>query len=1059
MQTPLPFMSESSNKISQIYILDASAGSGKTYNLSKRYIQLLFLQKDLPYKEVVKNILAITFTNKATIEMKQRILEFLKKIALNKISEEEKKEILNLPNKLFVNEKEYQEFAKEILDFVLVNYHDFQIQTIDSFLHQIISAYAIQLEISPVFKVETEYYEYLKYCLDLLIDLSSNNKILKKKFEKFVEKYLIWEQNRTWYPKNYILSILKTLYEETRIYGKSFVLNKTDYSKKILALCEEVIYLTEQLYNKLLVIEEKINKNFLNFLKDFIEEYKRNPLSMTTTKLSEYFQKEFIPTKKNFEVSDSLNNIWKNIRKKIAELFFIFDYTFFDSYIAIFKELEKKLNETAKKQDVIFLEELNKKIYDISSSNKYFVPELYMRLATNIKHCLVDEFQDTNVLQWNNILPILNEILSSGGTFFYVGDKKQAIYRFRGGDYKLFDDVYQKYLNGFHYEKNTLSVNRRSKKNIVEFINNVFSKENLSKFVDSLCSNEEIKEEILSVYTSSYQDVLEGNLGGYVYGEFISVQNKDAYKLILKEKILNLIKQIKQKSKNKTIAILVRKQKDAEEISEWLLEKGFSVESDKTLNVQENPFVKEIISLLRFLSSPFDNLSFASFLTGEIFLKASEIKSEEIHKFLLESANKKSFLYQVFQEEYKDIWNKFFAPLFKNFYFLPVYDLLIQLYFVFDFENNNSFQKNYAFYYHLLELAKLFEEKDCSIRYFLYKFENLKEEEKNIVTKGENVVQIITIHKAKGLEFDIVILPYFTIDIEVGKKEGPFGIRWITKVVDGGLKAIRLQKSHCEYSKELQNLYDEEYKKNLIDELNVLYVAMTRAKERLYLFLPHTKRQPNLVKVLIGLGEDKNIIEIGENNFYETSIKDQTTSTIFLEPIKHRGWYQKIVEPKVEINEIKNRAEIKEGEIIHTILSFICNLYGKNIKEEVEKAIEKSKFFFPFIDHKSTEKYKKLVLDLLEKKELKDLFFAKDAEVLCEQEIVTFNGEIKRVDRLIIQGDKVIVLDYKLSYLAEHEKLYISQVEEYKRILKEIYKDKEIIGYILFLNKLELVEV
>ncbi len=1053
MQMFLPFEQEKEDI--QIHILDASAGSGKTYNLAKRYMQLLFLQKNQPCKDTIKNILAITFTNKATFEMKQRILEFLKRIALDKLSKEEKEEILGLDNKIYTNDKQIKELAKNFLEYILQNYDDFRISTIDSFLNLIISAYSLQLGISSAFKIEPDYYEYLKYSLDLLIDNSVVNKTLKKKFDKFIKNYLIWERNKKWFPKSYILYILKALYDESRIFGEDFVVDRTDYSKKLFNLCSETVKLVHELYNKLLPIEEYINKKFLNGLKKFIEKYEKNPLSITTGEISDYFEKNIL-TNRNYKVDKSLDELWEKIKQKLSDIFSIFDYSFFNNYITIFKDVEKQLNKETTKQDVVFLKDLNKKLYDVVSSNKYFVPELYMRLATNIKHCLIDEFQDTNVLQWRSLLPILEDILANGGTFFYVGDKKQAIYRFRGGDYKLFDDVYLKYFANYKYEKKTLSVNRRSQKVIVEFVNKVFSKENLKNFVISIKAQQDVAEEVLSVYSDSKQEILKEKLAGYVYGELINAENSEELKLLLKQKIIALIEKIRKKDKTKSIAILVRKQKDAEEISEWLLEKGFSVESEKTLNIQENCFVKELISLLKFLTSPFDNLSFASFITGDIFLESSKIKLEDINKFLLEHSDGKSLLYQKFQCEYKDIWEKFFVPIFEDFGFLPVYDLLIKIYFVFNFENNEKFKQNYAFYYHLLELAKLFEERDCSVRYFLEKFENLKEEEKNIVAKGENTIQILTIHKAKGLEFDIVILPYFSIDVDVGKKDTSIsGLKWVTVKLEDGLRLVRIQKEHHNFSKELRDLYEEEYKKTLVDELNVLYVAMTRAKEHLYFFVPQTKRKSNNARFLVGL--DKNeIIEIGEDIFSKNeNFLEKEISTMFLEPIKQKEWYKKIVEPVIEVQEIKNREKIKEGEVVHKILSFIGNLYMKDIKKEVKKAVEKVKPFFPYLNKISLNSYKNFIFDILNRKELRDLFFVKDGIVYCEKEIVSHNGDVKRVDRLIIWDLKVAVVDYKLSYSQKNLDLYVSQVEEYKKILKEIYNDKEIVGYILFLDKIE----
>lgn len=1040
----------------QIYILDASAGTGKTYNLAKYYVKLLLNG----IAEDIRTLLAITFTNKATIEMKQRILEMLKKVALEKLTTVEKKDFDNTVVKIT---PEVVSRASNIVDSILKNYHYFQVQTIDSFINTIVTVSSLQLGISPSFKIETDYKKYLKYSLDLFINASLEDNDIRNLLEKFLVNYLIIEDKKNWYPKKDILEILSILYDFSRIYGKKF--DKVCSYKKtnnLINLSKKLYGLVAQFYHGL--VSEPVDKKFVNAIKKFLDENKEREI-INIDELSKYFTYDKVPVVKNGQISKYLHYKWENIRKTLSQLCETKAFQLYNSYIDIFNHVDNIIENVTRDENIVFLTELNKKVNEMVASGINLVPELYIRLATRIRQCLIDEFQDTSVLQWENILPIIEEILASGGTLFYVGDKKQSIYRFRGSDYRLFDAVIQKYFPQYTYNRDTLTKNCRSEKSIVEFNNKVFSVENLLKVAEQV-KEVMLKDEISKIYSNSQQEVLEERTSGYVYGELVDVET-DKYEDYIKQKVITILSNLsKRYEKFPETAILVRDNKEVKVVSNWLLENNFAVESEKTLDVLENEFVKEIISMLKFLLTPFDNLSFASFILGKIFSYSAGVSYQEMEKLVIQwGQNKNVYLYQFFKEKFPSLWEKYFQRMIELSYVLPVYDLLISMYSVFNFSSNPEFKLHYPFFYHLLKLAKQTEEKNCSIRYFIDKLNSLSEEEKYVVAKGENAVKVMTIHQSKGLGFDIVILPFVELNIEVGKQKG-FMSKFIVKDEGDRLCIVKLNKTMVSFSTKIRQIYEEEYKKLFIDELNVLYVGFTRAKKQVYFFVPKKYKNKNNLAQYLFPWDEQNIVEVGDKELslikhLDSKIMNSEELNIVktenLYPIEHRDWRSTIVEQDINKEEIINKEKIVQGEIIHKILSYLDNLENKNIDVEIDKAIQKTKIYFSSVSNKEWERFKQTIYKIVQNVKFRDIFYVKEGRVFCEYEVVNSSGETRRVDRVIVFNDKIKIIDYKLYSLSEDE-IYKNQLKEYKQILSEIYR-KPTYGYILYIDKMDLVEV
>ncbi|MBU0468955.1 MAG: UvrD-helicase domain-containing protein, partial [Candidatus Omnitrophica bacterium] len=416
----------------EVRVVEASAGSGKTYALAKRYVRLL-LSSPLKVDEVsISNILAITFTNKAAFEMKERILEFLRSISFDRLPEIEKNDILK---PLGISFSEAQKRAFTAMEQIIRHYNYFQVQTIDKFVNSFLAGCAFKVGLTSNFKIKTNYLEYLQFSLDQLLEKAASDSNVHKAFEEFLRNYLYLENRLGWFPKDDILSIISMLFNQSNSYEGAF--------KKGPLTSSEIIKRKSKIleYMKLLSVEVEgqIHAGFYKSLGSFLVKAIESGYDIDS--VPKRFANEDMPTRKSDKVSDEAIKLWGKIRKNLKALCEEESASLFNPYIEVYAQVMKGFYEMTSKDDVLFLSELNKRARQLFSDEFVTVEELYYRLATRFRHHLIDEFQDTSRLQWQNLSIMPLEALSTGGSLFFVGDKKQAIYGFRGGDVKLFDEV------------------------------------------------------------------------------------------------------------------------------------------------------------------------------------------------------------------------------------------------------------------------------------------------------------------------------------------------------------------------------------------------------------------------------------------------------------------------------------------------------------------------------------------------------------------------------------------------------------------------------------------
>ncbi|MFA5362714.1 MAG: UvrD-helicase domain-containing protein [Candidatus Omnitrophota bacterium] len=1036
----------------EVCIVEASAGSGKTYTLARRYVKLL-MDGRLSEEMALKSILAITFTNKAAFEMKSRILEFLKRIALGVFpSMKEKDEMTAF---LGGDERFIRGRAFTMVDEIIRRYNFFQVQTIDSFINAILSGCAFKMELSAAFRIKNDFADYLSYSLDLLIDKAAHDRKTRGDFLAFLDQYLLLENKKSWLPRNDILDIMRMLFNAANTHGKAFARYPKDL-KDIRAKKDDLRGLMLQL--KRCMPEEANLRTWGSFVNSFGEH-------TDNSRLDEFFgpfSKEAFAMRKNCLPPDEAQDLWERIKGDIKTYYEWRAFSLFNRYVDIFQGVFENLKEISHREDILFLPELNSRASRLFDTQSLTVPELYYRLAVRFRHFLIDEFQDTNNLQWRNVFPMIEEALSTGGSLFYVGDKKQAIYRFRGGDVSLMDSVREE-LGIFHVRTEALTKNYRSRKAIVEFNNAVFSRENLLRCIADM--EEEQKgsvhfssgdiARIVSVFSSAQQEYKSSNGAGCVQVECLEFDSGEETAEAVREKVLSLISGLRGRGfAYKDIALLTRANKEVELVTAWLLEKNIPVESEKTLNIREHFLIRELAAFLTFLNSPIDDLAFAVFILGDIFAGISGIPRDEVEGFLFKLRRERGkvhtgYLYREFRERFPEVWERFFEEFFKTVGFVPLYELTVSAFSAFRIMDN--FPLYQGFFMKLLEVIKAQEEDHRNIADFLEFFRKAPAEDLYVHISGTDSVQALTVHKAKGLEFPVVIIPFLEMNVRVGSGDGS-SRAFVVRPEDGTLSLNYLKKDFGDFSPELESRYRDEYTKAFIDELNNIYVACTRPQYELYIFVPRKSgNRINPARFLLPGEEPRR----GAPEDYREEKSQKEAPLARIGPSRYRDWIAFLKDEYIEESVLRERERIFKGDVAHCVLSFLGNLHGREQGKALREALEKAGCRYPFIE--DWKDYTETIERLLDFPGTRKFFFQERADVFQEREIVDPSGNTRRIDRLMIFPDEAWVIDYKSSRSAAEG--YSEQVREYMRLAQDVYPRLKMRGFLVYLDEREVEEV
>ena len=677
----------------------------------------------------------------------------------------------------------------------------------------------------------------------------------------------------------------------------------------------------------------------------------------------------------------------------------------------------------------INLSDVNRKL--LSYISEEIVPQVYYYLGDAVFHYLIDEFQDTAPVQWEAMKPLFAEALSKHGSLFIVGDTKQSIYGFRYADWRIMKNLMEN--NVFPSappEVRELETNYRSFERILDFNKKVFH-----SIVPSAIDGDAPHASGLS----KFKQEVEGKNKKKGYVEIVSFE-KDEDQKHTRAKILEIVNNCHLRGyRHGDITILTPKNEHVVAISGWLNEAYVDFISHSSLDIRGRTIIGDIIAFLCFLDSPIDDLAFTNVLLSGIFHRALEadcvkLTQEEIHSFLLTARRNehRAPLYASFRMRYDDIWKRYFDELFAVVGYLPMYDLLSEIYKQFRLfeiapEEEGALAK-------LLDVMKNFEDTgQNNLKDFLaFSHDEADDTEWNVaVPRGADAVSVMTIHKAKGLDNRVVIV------LLVDSKSRSENL--IVEEHDEGVRLVHITKANASYDESLKKLYNQYRFERTVDDLNKLYVAFTRAKEEMYIISVKSEYADAPSKFLPASG-------------YEPSVRPDVEKQEKSNEPAVLMYHSSVRVPISNISSEKLALyERRRGDAIHDVLSQVV-FADADIETLISSSI--NKIAGGWIQPTDEARMKSSISEFLRLPEIVPFFaHVENRMIMNEQEFVNPDGRLFRMDRIIVDADAVTVLDFKTG---DDKDAYTDQVQGYINILQNFYPDHTIHGVLAFVDRKKL---
>lgn len=1013
-------------------VYDASAGSGKTFTLVRNYISRLLTAPNI---HSYRNILAITFTNKAVAEMKSRIIDSLKAFSQLEIPDESLDLFKAVQSETQLSVEEIQSKSKNILKTILHNYAGFEVSTIDSFTHRILRTFAKDLNIPLNFEVYLETNEILEEAVDKLLSKAGRkgNEDLTQTLINFSLSKA--DEDKSWRITHDLRSIAKLLINDNNLHYldklqkknlslKDFADFKKQLRKKIkrslLHRQQVAVSFLEFLNEKGLEFEDFSGKTLPKHFQKIIDNPKLKPSSAAWAKDisdAKIYNKGLDESKK--ALMESLRPEIGKYYKEVENLYFLHELLNnirkTNDSLSLLTAIQQEVEQIKKDRNILLISDFNKKIAESIKDEP--APFIYERLGDRYDTYYIDEFQDTSVLQWENLIPLVGDSLASDrGQLTLVGDAKQSIYRWRGGKAEQFMNLNAE-ENPFYVEKQLerLPNNFRSFQEIIRF-NNGFFKHIAEKFIE-YPAYKELFEKV------AQNPIKEGK--GFVSINFLEAKNRKEEDEIHPIKVLEIIQNLhNQGHPYRDICVLVRKNDFGVLIADCLTEHNIPLISNESLLLQKSKHVQFLISLLAFTLNPKDkNLKFDLLNFLYHHLKISETEFEFIYPKLQKDGT--DFLKTLENNEIRFDLNKFQS--------LPFYDALEYALRIF-----NLLESPDAYIQFLLDFAFEYSKNNTAgISGFLDLWELKKDKLSITIPDGGNAVQIMTIHKSKGLEFPVVIYPYADEKIDDTKRDNLW-VELDEEEYSIPLTYLSVNKNFPKYNEDAAEKYETLMFQKQLDALNLFYVTLTRAKEQLYILSNYRIKKDredhqqfsglliNYLKSIKKWEDEKTEYSFGE---IPEPKSEEPSDTIFLEefistePEKHSI---EIVTGPGLIWGTEQEKALEKGKLIHELLQFI------QTKKDTQKVLEEAVLNGTILEH-DFEYYQKKIEEITQHPQL-EKFFSKDYEIFNEKEIL-IEGAYKRLDRLCIKNNNAYIIDYKTGvYSPSHEK----QIYSYSEALRKL---------------------
>ncbi len=1067
----------------------ASAGAGKTHKLTGEYLTLLFNGPG-----AFRRILAVTFTNKATDEMKSRIVSELYNLASGKKSDY----VGLLQSAYSLTEEQVRKQAAKILIDILHDYSAFNISTIDRFFQQTMRAFTREIGLQGGYGIEMDQELVLTAAIDSLLgDLEKpESKELLGWLLRFAEDKI--ENGGEWNLRKDIMALSREVFKESYktfseqvnrdisdkkaletykndLYGiiRSVEANAKELGERGLAIMNKYGLkqedfsrgnITVSLFAKLAQGEMKTpNATFCN-MADNIEACFKKTTPIGTRQII------------GCAFDDGLNDCIKGIIALFGNLtayntareIVRYYYT-----LGILTDVSRQIAAYREEKNIMLIADTTELLNKVIGGSD--TPFVYEKTGTHVDHYMIDEFQDTSGMQWNNFRPLIEESLSHARANLIVGDVKQSIYRFRNSDWKLLDKQVKADFSAEQLREDTLKDNWRSCRHIVEFNNALFTTIPgvLQVFYNETLSASSLNEEqqaeyftkIMSAYDKSYQQVPLPfqKKDGHVRIEFLSGDEDKDWRDEAMERIPGILQQLQDNGYAlKDIAILVRTNQEGAKVADTLLsykeehpseQYHYDIISDDALFISSSAAVRFIISVLRYLRNPEDMIN------GRIAL----------------------YSYQVLTGIFGTEETSFPPEIIRSLHALSrqsLYEITEGLFRLFSV---NFPENEQVFVQAFLDMVSEYGQKESADLGRFLKWWDETGYKKTIATPdAQNAIRIMTVHKSKGLGFKAVIIPFG--DWEIDHKPTKPVILWChpeEKPFD------RLHLVPVRYGQGLANtIFAEDYFRErlhaFIDNLNTLYVAFTRAKEELIVFSPRPKKIKEETGDVERISTLTDALWAGLHTTAGTTRDGEPLISLpgsfnLADGVFELGnWWHPVSQKEsgeteeIEMTNLKSispddrlrlrlhgkgfffdNERRKHGTLMHEVLSHI------HTRKDIPVSVETYRLS-GVINKEEAAELKQKLGNLLNNPEVAP-WYNGEARILNEVDILFGNGLSKRPDRVMITGDRVIVVDYKFG---EHpDKRYHSQVRNYLKLIRQMgYEQVE--GYLWYveLDQIEAVK-
>ncbi|MGB0375667.1 MAG: UvrD-helicase domain-containing protein [Flavobacteriaceae bacterium] len=990
-------------------IINAAAGSGKTFTLVRQYLKQLLESSQLSDSE---SFLALTFTNKAVHEMKERLLEHLYQLTLKEPDDPSMREYL-IEDTGFSN-AQIQAKAQNILQYILHHYSRFDVITLDGFTHRIVRTFANDLELPPQFELILDSGTFLDEMIDEIIeDLGVDPSFTELLMEysqmkmqeghsgtfelnlKEIARVLIRENDLE--PFQALMNLSQKQLEEDLLQLKkirSESKNNLDQRANELwtVFQEKGIRAADCSWGEPFKSLQKIRAGAFKGFGKRVQNQLEGNLAILKPKNAEQLginTADFDPWV--LQRLESIQNHW--IRNQLTN-----QMLFSGVPMLLLKQMEVRLQRKQEHQQQLLLARLNTVIAEVLAEQP--TPYIYERLGVRYRHFFLDEFQDTSALQWQNLIPLIDNSLNSQETdqqkasVFLVGDPKQAIYRWRGGHVEQYLDLLAQETFGFtSIHKRNLQINYRSHSTIVDFNNALFR-----------YASQQLKEpDFQSIYRETVVQQVSSKAVGYVQ---IDRYSKAHQKSQTEENILNWTLGVVNKLKAEQIplgqvACLVRNNAQAQLLGEFLAAKGIKIQASESLILGKNPLAVLLMALLEWSLYPRQQEAQLTFI--EQLWQLNHQQNSSYHSFvapLICSTTVHEFFQRLQQH-----WQYDFHLL--QFEQLPLYEALVYASEVFLEQHTNEVGLLF-----LWEDIHLFSQRYHATKQAYLNHWGLQAQKTYIPgQKAKDAVQIMTFHKAKGLQFSAVIIPFlddkinhskdriwFPVPEEMGLNSSAYWMKLTTKIADFGPMG--------------KFLWEQHERESQFDALNLIYVGCTRAKNVLFLNVPNLEGEAHqntahwinrFLDTCSSNQVEDNRWVWGELQREKSADQTESISEVFKVQLNH-DWKKRLLVPRVQ--EQDSIEAIAYGVLIHDLMGKIFDT--TDVTSSLEECVQNQE-----LSLEESEILEQKIRGIVEHPQLASYFQPNAGNIFNERELLLPDGSIIRPDRLQQTSEGWVLIDYK----------------------------------------------